>query len=244
MRTIRFIILMIAVSFSNMLYAQDENEDNEFEGVKIGSRNYSRTKTGFFAPSDESLGLAYDIETLRFSGNEYSTKPLIGGRIFHVIQLRLSKKGILSLESPLSLRVNYVKDSKLEGQYASLYRWEGGATFGVLLCTGYCFSEKFHITLGAGALLDFTIDESTLKDYSGNKTKIGNIENDNKITRLFDVPISFSASIRYKRLGMRINYDIGTINRYNNDFYEKTGLPESYTKKNNHFCVGIHYYFM
>lgn len=244
MRTIRFIFLMIGLPFSSMLYAQDVNADNEFEGVKIGSRNYSRTKTGFFAPSDMSLGLVYDLETLRFSDNGYSTKPLNGGRICYVIHGPLSKKGVLSLELPTSLRVNYVKDTNAGGGYKSLYRWEGGATFGVLLSTGYCFSEKCYVTIGGGVALYWIFEETTLKDYSGSKTKIGNFDDKNILMKEFDVPITFSASFRYKRLGMRINYDIGTINRYKKKFYEQTGLPESYTKKNNHFCVGVQYYFM
>lgn len=235
---------MIGLTSTSMLYAQEQNGEKEFEGVKVGSRNYSRTKIGFFAPSDMSLGIVYDHETLCFSEEEYSTKPLNGGRICHVIHCPLSKKSILSLEVPTSLRVNYVKDSKLEGKYVSLYRWEGGATFGVLLSTGYCFSEKCYVTIGGGIALYWGFEETTLKNQSGDKTKIGCLDDKNNLMKELDVPITFSTTFRYKRLGMRINYDIGTINRYKKNFYEQTGLPESYTKKNNHFCIGVQYYFM
>lgn len=248
MRTIRFIILMIGLTSASMLYAQEKNSkqvrDKELEGVKVGSRNYSRTKIGFFAPSDMSLGIVYDLETLRFSEEEYSTKPLNGGRICYVIHGPLSKKGVLSLEFPTSLRVNYVKDSKTEGRYTSLYRWEGGATFGVLLSTGYCFREKCYVTIGGGVALYWGFEETTLKNQSGDKIKIGCLDDKNKLMKELDVPITFSASFRYKRFGIRINYDIGTINRYNKKFYEQTVLPESYTKKNNHYCIGVQYYFM
>ena len=248
MRTIKLSLMMIGTFISCMLYAQEvndkQNEDKQFKGIKIGSRNYSRAKTGFFAPSDMSLGLVFDHETLRFSYDDISSKPLNGGRLSYVIHGPLSKKGILSIECPTSIRVSYVEDNSIGNRYESIKRLDAGAQTGLLLSTGYCFREKCYVTIGGGVLLDFCIDESTLKTYNGQKIKVGNIEDKNKLTKMFDVPISFSASFRYKRLGLRVNYDIGTINRYKKDYYKKMGVPEDYTKKNNHLCVGIQYYFM
>lgn len=248
MRTNKLLMMMVGISITCVLYAQDvnynQNENKQSKGIKIGSRNYSRTKTGFFAPSDMSLGIAYDYETLRFSYDDYSNKPLNGGRLSYVIHGPLSKKGILSIECPTNIRVSYVKDNHIGYGYESIYRWDAGGQFGLLLSTGYCFSEKCYVTIGGGVLVDFCMDESTLKTRNGQKIKIGNFEDGNILTKYFDVPISFSASFRYKRIGMRVCYDIGTINRYNKDYYEKMGFPEDYTKKNNHLCIGIQYYFM
>lgn len=249
MRTIRLFLMMVGISITCMLYAQEINneqkKDKQSKGIKIGSRNYSRTKTGFFAPSDMSLGIAYDYETLNFSYNDISNKALNGGRICYIIHGPLSKKGILSLEFPFSIGFNYVKDNQIGHGYNSIKRLDGGGTLlGILLSTGYCFSDRCYVTIGGGALLNWSIDESTLETNNGEKIKISNIEYGNKLIKDFDIPISFSASFRYKRVGIRVNYDIGTINRYKKNYYEKMGVPENYTKKNNHFCVGIHYYFM
>ena len=111
--------MMVGISITCVLYAQDvnvninQNEDKQSKGIKIGSRNYSRTKTGFFGPSDMSLGMAYDYETLRFSYDDLSNKPLNGVRLSYVIHGPLSKKGILSIEFPTSIRVSYVKDNHI-----------------------------------------------------------------------------------------------------------------------------------
>lgn len=249
MRTIKLFLMMMGLSIPCFFYAQKDNskqkEDNEFEGIKIGSRNYSRTKTGFFAPQDMSLGLAYDLETLRFSYDDYSNKSLNGVRLNYIIHGALSRKGFLSLESPTCFRFNYVKDTQLVSGYESMTRLDIGLQWGLLLSTGYCFSEKCYVTIGCGLLLDFSIvDKSKLISYSGQEIEIGNLGYNNKLTKIFDLPVTFSASFRYKRLGLRVNYDIGTINHYKKDYYEKMGKPESYKKKNSHFCIGLQYYFM
>ena len=245
MRTIKFLLMMIGISVSCMLYAQEynskQNENNNFEGIKVGTRrNYSRTKTGFFAPYGLSLGVGYDYETLRFSYDDYSNKPLNGVKISFLINCPLI--GILSIENSTGFRYNYVKDTQLGKNYESLTRWEYGIHWGLLLSTGYNF-RKFHITISGGALLDFCLDNTTLKKNSGEEIEIGNVGYEDTFTKMFDIPISFAATFRYKSLGVRVNYDIGTINRYKEDYYEKMGVPKSYTKKNNHFCVGIQYYF-
>lgn len=249
MRAIRLLLMMVGVTITCILNAQEvndkQNEEKLSKGIKIGSRNYSRTKTGFFAPSDMSLGIAYDYETLNFSYDDISNKALNGGRICYVIHGPLSKKGIISIECPFSFWFNYVKDTNVGHGYESIKRLDGGGTLlGILLSTGYCFKEKYYVTIGCGALLNLSIEESTLEPRNGKKTKISNIGYRNKLLKDFDVPISFSASFRYKRLGLRLNYDIGTINRYKKDYYKKMGVPENYTKKNNHLCIGIQYYFM
>ena len=100
------------------------------------------------------------------------------------------------------------------------------------------------MTIGAGVLLCFIADESTLKYTSGEKNVIGNLGSEKSLTKLFDVPIGFSASFRYKRIGVRVNYDIGTINRYNKEYYKQTGAPDDHSQKKNHFCIGIQYFVM
>ncbi|MBO5584421.1 MAG: hypothetical protein J5942_08030 [Prevotella sp.] len=245
MKTIKLLLMVIGISITCEAYAQEVNsqsEDEQFEGVKIGSRNYSRFKKGFIAPSDASLGVFYDHETFRLSNNELFDKSLNGGRISGVIHIPLSRKGILSIETPISLRFNYFKDDKIDG-LESMKIIDFGGQFGVLLSTAYCFSEKCYITIACGAAVDFIADEITLKTLSGNKIRLGNLEDNNKLTKNFDFPICFSASFRYKHLGIRVNYDIGTLNRYKKQYYEKTGTPENSTKKNNHLGVGIQYYF-
>ena len=248
MKTIRLFLMMVGISTTCMLYAQEDNkqnEDKQSKGIKIGSRNYSRTKTGFFAPSDMSLGIAYDYETFRFSYDDISNKPLNGGKLNFIMHAPLSKKGFLSLEFPFGLWFNFVKDNQIGHGYKSIKRVDAGVTLlGILLSTGFCFSNKCYVTIGGGALLNWSVEECTLETNNGNKIKIGNIENGNKLIKDLDVPITFSASFRYQRLGIRVNYDIGTINRYNKHYYERTGSPKSQTKKNNHFGIGIQYYFM
>ena len=246
MKTIRLLLIVIGISVTCVANAQEVNsqsEDEQFEDVKIGSRNYARFKTGFIAPYDYSLCVAYDLETFRLSNNDLFDKSLNGVRFGGIFHVPLSRKGILSLEMPISLRFNYFKDDNIDG-FESLKIIDSGMQMGVLLSTGYCFSEKCYLTIAGGVSIDWIAwDEATIKTLSGDKIRIGNVDDKNKLTKPFDFPICFSASFRYKHLGIRVNYDIGTLNRYKKQYYEKTGTPENSTKKNNHLGVGIQYYF-
>lgn len=245
MKTIKFFLMMIGSFTSCIIYAQHDNITQDVgyepEDIVVGERqHYSRTKKGFFAPSGLSLGIGYDYETLRFPDDDYSKKPLNGGRVSFLIDAPLGR--LFSLENSIGMRYNHVKDTQLDNYYESLTRWDFGFHYGILLTTGYNF-KKIHITVSGGALLDFCLDETTLTTYTGDKTEIGNIGYENIMTKLFDIPISFAATVRFMSLGLRVNYDIGTINRYNKNFYEQTGYHKDHTKKNSHLCISIQYYF-
>lgn len=247
MRTARLLFMVIGIFFTSVLYAQGakdkQNQYTVFEGVKVGSRNYSRTKTGFFAPSGISLGIGFDHETLRFSYRDLSSKPLNGGKLNCVIYAPLRRKSILSIENTVGFLFNAAKDTQLNNYYyKELKRWEGDWYWGLLLSTGYAF-KRVHVIAGGGALLNFCMDNTALKTYSGEKWEYGNIGYENEWTKLFDLPITFAATVRYNRIGARVNYDIGTINRYNKKYYKETGTSKENTRKNNHFSVCIQYYF-
>ena len=249
MRNFRILFMVMGLSITCVLNAQEthnnQDENKQSEGIKIGSRNYSRTTLGLFAPVDVSLGIAYDYETLRFSYDDAFDKPLHGGRLNYGFSFPLSKKGILSLDNNCSIRYNYSEDSKIGNGYKSLIRSDFGFQVRFLLSTGYCFSEKCYLTLGGGVGFEYLDEVNTFRTESGTKIFQSSMsfEKEEELMKKYDICICFSTSFRYKMLGLRVNYDIGTINHYNKRYYRNTNAPKSNTKKCNHFSAGIYYYF-
>ena len=219
--------------------------------VKVDfSKNSSTAKSGqagFFAPSDYYLNIGYDQQLHRLvhaDGYQRDDYRLRGVILTSGMRGPLSKKGIISLDMPITIRFGWYSDSHQSG-YEYIRRYETGMQLGFMLGMGYRFAKKCYFTLSVGPKIDFTIgDIKSTKKTTGEKQWIDYISSEDgyKYTSMFDFPLSVQVAFRYQWIGIYASADHGMLNRKRNTFYEQTGHSKEYSVKSDRFNFGLQFY--
>lgn len=241
-------------------FNQASNKESTFKAAKENAIN--NRERGFVAPNDGGLTLAFDRQIYRLSGTGASTitpYKLNGFKFGGTFHARI--KGAIGMEIPILFRFGTMKDNTPDDVTIEYKRKISiGMQMGFMLCTSYRFRRQCYLTIAVGPKLDFTMfsfqhdyyyngmikkvnfifGEGTT-NYNG-KTQI--IDDDLlKQEKVFDLPISFGATFRYKAIGVSVHYDLGTINRQKDAYYQVAGYSSDYlSRRNDYLTVGLQLY--